>query len=742
MKFSFYKGPITNTTPQYNMTLEELYKAVSSDEYYEQVKTIRLSDSKSDRDTLKVKLDYITAGGTFVSRKDVNLISVSGYACIDIDKIDKIKELRERLEQDEYIALLFYSPSGNGLKAVIKIPVDAEQYSSYVEGFYMYLHRTYKIPLVKLDKATRDISRACFMSYDDGAYYNDDSTEFNHLAEDKPRGVVKLPDVKTKGWVEDFLINYCTSNVLPEGSRHNTVEKNLAILVRNRKDKNEILNKYVSMQGQDLSTFNGWLSSDEYKEVSSGELVNYIRENKIDFEIPLENPDDLREQVLLALAIKKRDTATELIVKAIMEENYIYTTRDDVKSEMWIYDDGIYIPQGKTYVSEFTRKVLGEAFTTSFCNQVVAKIEADTYINQEQFFDNNIVDEIAIKNGVLNLITREITEYSPNKVFFNKIPVTYDKDATCEAIETHFKAVLKHEEDVPVMYEIFGYLLWKEYFIEKSVMFSGCGRNGKSKTVDLMKRFIGADNCANIPLQDLETKPFALSGLFSKMANLSADLSSTALKTTGNFKTLTGRDMISADRKFLPRINFVNYAKMIFCANELPKTYDETAAFWNRWEPLEFPHTFVSKKEYDMSKDKTGMKIADTEIIKKLTIDSELSGLLNSALNGLDRLRQQKDFSGNQNAEDIKHMWIRKSDSFSAFLMDECEEDFDNKIPKNELSMAYSKYCRHNKLKPKGTISVKNTMSMKGYYDSRNTINEEFVLVWNGIKLKQRGVLQ
>ena len=132
-------------------------------------------------------------------------------------------------------------------------------------------------------------------------------------------------------------------------------------------------------------------------------------------------------------------------------------------------------------------------------------------------------------------------------------------------------------------------------------MFSGSGRNGKGKTVELMKRFIGAQNCANITLQSLEKDNFSMGELFNKMANLGADISSSALKETGKFKNLTGHDLVSAQRKFLTQVHFVNYAKMIFCANELPQTSDITIAFFNRWIIIDFPYTFcvlVSKDNY------------------------------------------------------------------------------------------------------------------------------------------------
>jgi len=82
-------------------------------------------------------------------------------------------------------------------------------------------------------------------------------------------------------------------------------------------------------------------------------------------------------------------------------------------------------------------------------------------------------------------------------------------------------------------------------------MFNGDGSNGKSKCVELMKRFLGIQNCASLSLQRMEAhQNFDLCELHTKLANLSADLSYSSLKDTGNFKSLTCEDPVSAPRKF------------------------------------------------------------------------------------------------------------------------------------------------------------------------------------------------
>ncbi len=446
--------------------------------------------------------------------------------------------------------------------------------------------------------------------------------------------------------------------------------------------------------------------------------------------------EKLQKEVFTYLALKDRDKATEEIVKNIKENNYIYTTRDDVKSEMWIYKEGVYVPQGKSFVREFSRRILGDAYTVQLSNAIVSKIEADTFIEHDVFFNTNYVEEIPLKNGILNIITRELSDHTPKKIFFNKVPVTFNPEAKCPEILKHFHSTLKNEEDVKVMLELFGYLLLKEYKIEKAFMFVGFGRNGKSKTIELMKRFIGAENCAGLALRSLTDESFSLSELFGRMANLAADLSKTDLRETGMIKNLIGRDTIQAHRKYLRDLNFVNYAKMIFAANELPKIYDTTDGFWTKWVLLEFPYKFVTQKNYDAANDEERQmwKIMDPEIIDKMTTKEELSGLLNEALDALDRLLKNKDFSYSKNTKEVKDMWIRKSDSFTAFCYDHITEEPESTITKKILRNIYHKYCKIHKLNGCSDKAMK--VALESIFGVTESQNNAYDRVWEGINFK------
>lgn len=437
---------------------------------------------------------------------------------------------------------------------------------------------------------------------------------------------------------------------------------------------------------------------------------------------------------------KKLSDASEIIVEYILEGNHIYTTKDDVKSEMWIYKEGIYVPQGKSEIKELMRDILGKWYSQWYYNQVIAKIEADTFIEQNKFFNNNYKEEVPILNGILNIKTGELLEFTPEKIFFSKCPVKYDPCAECPKIDLFLTEVLKNPEDKKLFYEIGGFCLLKEYLFEKAFMFVGGGRNGKGKSLELIKRVIGAENCFSLSLASLQHDNADISQLFGKMVNLAGDIGHKDLQETAMFKSLTGRDLITTKRKFLQALTFENYAKFIFACNELPMVYDISKGFWDRWILLEFPYYFGTKEEIENIKEgKEFMKLRDESIIEKITTEQELSGLLNQFLIGLNRLFENRKFSSTMGSEETKNIWIRKSNSFMAFCMDKIIEDGESKISKKELRKRYSDYCKEHKIATKSDIVMKRVMGdMFGATDERviEELGNRQEWHWMGVRWK------
>lgn len=437
--------------------------------------------------------------------------------------------------------------------------------------------------------------------------------------------------------------------------------------------------------------------------------------------------------------------ATEVLVKFLLEEYEIYTTKNDRKNETWIYKNGVYRPEGKSEIKRILRGLLDDRYNIWIFNKVMAKIEPDTYIKEDDFFKQEHITEVPVKNGVLDVIENKLKPFDPRKIFFNKLNARYDPDADCPKIDNFLGEVLKDKDDKKVFYEILGSCLLKEMRFEKAFMFLGDGRNGKDKTMELIKRMLSIDNCASVDLHQLEEDKWAVYQLFGKMANLAGEISGKNLQNASTFKACTGRSVVSGKRKFLNPINFVNYAKFIFACNELPRVYEYTRAFWDRWILLEFPYTFVKEEEYENRKDEEEIKLREENIIDKIIDEEEMSGLLNKAIEGLHRLLENKDFSKTRGSQEIKEFWIRRADSFMAFCMDNIEEDPEGYITKKEIRRIYKRYCKKHRVKGRSDKAIKATLQEEfGVVDEYKTVQKNSGNIggkqqncWVGIKWKK-----
>jgi len=477
------------------------------------------------------------------------------------------------------------------------------------------------------------------------------------------------------------------------------------------------------------------------------ESLNFIDQKKREEQ---EIKDKVKLEYLGLISAKNPDypQASEVLVNYIKSKLIIYTTKEDEKSEVWIYKDGIYVPQGRSEIKYLLRDVLEAHYTIFIFNLVMAKIEPDTFIESATFFSSENIDEIPVLNGILNIHTLELTPHTPKKIFFNKLPVTYDPTAKCQKIERFLRDVLSKEEDIDLFYEIAGTALLKEYKFEKAAMFVGSGRNGKGKSILLLKMLFGIDNCCSVPLSALNPDSFSIFELFGKMLNLAGDIGSQDLKDTSMFKSLTGRDLVAGKRKFLNNVNFVNYAKFVFACNDLPMVYDLSKGFWDRWLLLEFPYTFVTQEEFNQTpkKDRKLLKIKDEEIIDKITTPEEMSGFLNESLVALARVLKRRRFSATAGSEEVKSKWIRMSNSFMAFCYDCLKEDYEGKISKKELRKRYADYCKTHKIAGKSDFVIKRVLQeMFGASEERTKVGDfdsTYEWSWLGIGWKNKRVIR
>lgn len=175
MKVSVYKD-IKSTTPKIaSRCVFKVLDAIKEGEYKHTIAKIRSELDKEEKNKIKSTLENVTFAGTFSTRGNANLKQASGLACLDFDDVGDLELLRASINADEYTMASFVSPSGNGLKVLVKIPLvdNNEDYKDYYVELIKYYSRYYK-----LDEGTKDLARATYLSYDKDLYINAESEVF------------------------------------------------------------------------------------------------------------------------------------------------------------------------------------------------------------------------------------------------------------------------------------------------------------------------------------------------------------------------------------------------------------------------------------------------------------------------------------------------------------------------------------------------------------------------------------
>ena len=334
------------------------------------------------------------------------------------------------------------------------------------------------------------------------------------------------------------------------------------------------------------------------------------------------------------------------LAKAIMDMEYYFKRIYDEKTgqdDMIYYQNGYYHLGGEEMARGEVDELLDDYATDHRRTESLKHIR---YKLENRLKRNEIepdVKYINCNNGIYDIETDELIPHSPGFYFINKLPIDYDPDAKCPNIEKFFSEVL-YPEDLPLIEEIGGDILYREKTQHVAFVFLGGGRNGKGVMVNLYSKMLGFDNYATRNLHEFLNDRFAKGDLYGKMANFGSEVSSKYIDDSADLKQITGGEPVTGERKFKGTFPFIPYATMIFNANQLPTHKDKSFAFYQRWVIVPFPNSFAR-----------GDKKTNPNLLKELTTKEELSGLLNLWIKGLKRLMQNNDFTYTDNDEIPKY---------------------------------------------------------------------------------------
>ena len=363
------------------------------------------------------------------------------------------------------------------------------------------------------------------------------------------------------------------------------------------------------------------------------------------------------------------------------------------KGDIRFYNEGtgIWLSHGKELIEEIVTRSMAQYYNSRILSEVIRQVRNTTRDRTVTF--GACMDRIVLSNGTLDIATGEFCEsFNADEYHITALPITYDPKAECPTFKRFIEDIFTSEDDRLAIEEFIGYTLYKSNTYEIVVLLNGSGSNGKTVLLDTMKVFLGLENITSIPPQRFERSNFAAAQLQGKLANICADIPHQMLKYTGLLKMITSTDLIYAERKNQTPFTFENYAKLIFSCNTVPASYDDSDAFYRRWRIIDMSKTFTPDSEGYIPKD---------ELIKTLTSESEMSGVLNLALEGLQRLRTNHQLTGTAPLKDRKADYLLRSDPAHYFFITYLSQD-SHAVPieKGMLFDIFAKWCHARGLIP------------------------------------------
>lgn len=189
---------------------------------------------------------------------------------------------------------------------------------------------------------------------------------------------------------------------------------------------------------------------------------------------------------------------------------------------------------------------------------------------------------IAFNNGVLNLITMNFMDFTPDIIITSRVNadyVKYDESSSNFVVDKFFSDITCQNKELEILlYEVIGYCCCRTNMYHLAFILKGSGGNGKSTFFKIIKSLLG-DSAASIRLKKVTTDKFASTSLYNKTCAIADDINNGRDVDTGLLKTLISGDGIRAEYKFENEFEFEPVATILIGMNNIVTFNDSSDRF-------------------------------------------------------------------------------------------------------------------------------------------------------------------
>jgi putative DNA primase/helicase len=309
-------------------------------------------------------------------------------------------------------------------------------------------------------------------------------------------------------------------------------------------------------------------------------------------------------------------------------------------------------------------------------------------------------DILVCRNGALSVSTRELRSHRREHYATSAVPYDFDP----EAVPVVWHYFLKN--GVPTarefLQEFAGYALTTEMGHELALWLFGPPGSGKSTFLAGLQAMLG-HRAGLLGLAEIERNRFALAGLPGKTLVAASEQPSSYLASTNVLNAIISGEPLQVERKYRDPVTVIPRCKLAWAMNELPRVADANSGLFRRVKVVKFPQIPANERDPEVKK----------------AIECEGSGILNWALEGLDRLQRRGGFDVPEGVEEATAQFRENNDVPALFVTDRCVKDADAKVKASDLYSEYREWCEANGHRPQSSTRLADDWQRLGFERAR-----------------------
>jgi putative DNA primase/helicase len=298
-------------------------------------------------------------------------------------------------------------------------------------------------------------------------------------------------------------------------------------------------------------------------------------------------------------------------------------------------------------------------------------------------------DYAVFDNGIMNLITREEIPHTPALFTQTQLPYAINKSAPPPKRMFEFLESIWGDDDAPkkLLQEWLGYILTGDNRYQKMLLIVGPTRCGKGSIAHIAKALIGAENCCSPKMGTLAT-PFGMASIIGKRLAIFGDARISGRMDTAaivdGLLSLSGGDLQTIPRKFKDDWIGEPETKIFVLSNELPRLHDAAGAIGGRFTMLKMTESFLGREDHNLLPD----------------LLLELPSIMNWALQGLDRLRAENEFTKPAASVEALQSLTDLASPIGVFVRERCELGKGIATPCSKVYEHWREWCDSRGEKP------------------------------------------